>query len=147
MESLTSHAEATSSTLLYLLLSLLSLSSSSDLAHAASHLGTAQTLTTLLRALPYHGRHGRMVIPADITAKHGVSQEEVFRREGSARGISDAAYEFAVAANDHLLTAREVFKTEGRVPGQAMPAFLAGVSKVFTVTECSMMDHSTFSPF
>jgi len=146
MESLTAHAEATSSTLLYLLLSLLSLSSSSELAHAASHLGAAQTLTTLLRALAYHGRHGQMVIPAEITAKHGVSQEEVFRREGGAHGISDAVYEFAVAANDQLLSAREVFKEEGRVPKRAMPVFLAGVPVSSFLGRVERVNFDVFEP-
>lgn len=126
-ESLTAHAESTSSTLLYLLLSLLSLSSST-LSHAASHLGTAQTFATLLRALPYHAKNGRMIIPAEITAKHGVMQEDVFRNGPHAVGIEDVVFEFATLANDHLLTAREMFKQEGgKVPTQAMPVFLVGV--------------------
>ena len=70
-----------------------------------------------------------MVIPAEITAKHGVSQEEVFRQGGNAKGIDDAVFEFATVANDHLLTAREMFKdTEGKVPGPARPVFMSAVS-------------------
>src|SRR5882762_1722187 len=94
LDSLTAHAESTSSTLHYLNLSVLGLSS--DLfSHAASHLGVAQSLATLLRALPYHASKGRIVIPAEVTAKHGVSQEEVFRKGPGASGIDDAVYEFA----------------------------------------------------
>lgn len=156
VDSLTSHAESTSSSLLYLLLSLLNLhtragqtshsqisslsqphshSLSADpydpdtLFHAASHLGVAQTFSTLLRALPFHATKSRMVIPAEITAKHGVVQEEVFRRGGGAQGLEDAVYEFACIANGHLNSAREMFEANGRrVPQRAMPAFLAGVS-------------------
>ncbi|OBZ71377.1 NADH dehydrogenase (ubiquinone) complex I, assembly factor 6 [Grifola frondosa] len=84
VDSLTAHAESTSSTFVYLLLSLLSLSSSSMLSHAASHLGVAQSIQVLLRALPYHAAKGRMVIPAEITARHGVSHEDVFRKGGDA---------------------------------------------------------------
>lgn len=72
-----------------------------------------------------------MVIPADITARHGVNQEEVFRRGGDAQGIEDAVFEFATVANDHLMTALQMFKEEGldgRVPVKARPAFLNGVS-------------------
>ncbi|TFK64619.1 hypothetical protein BDN72DRAFT_774321 [Pluteus cervinus] len=125
-ESLISHAESTSSTFFYLLLSLLSLSNSSTLSHAASHLGVAQTISTLLRALPYHAQQGRMVIPAEITAKHGVKQEEVFRKGPGAEGIEDAVFEFATLGNDHLLTARSIFE-EKKVPMSAMPVFLAGI--------------------
>ena len=131
-ESLVAHAESTSSSMLYLLLSLLNLTSST-LSHAASHLGCAQTFSTLLRALPFHAKNGRMIIPAEITAKHGVSQEDVFRLGPQAGGIEDAVFEFATTGNDHLLTARDMFKDEvmgGKVPTSAMPIFLAGVGYV-----------------
>lgn len=121
--------------MLYLLLSLLSLSSST-LSHAASHLGSAQTLVTLLRGLPFHAKNGQMIIPAEITAKHGVSQEDVFRHGPEAQGIEDAVFEFATVANDHLITAREMFKDEGmggKVPASAMPVFVAGVSMCFVL--------------
>jgi NADH dehydrogenase [ubiquinone] 1 alpha subcomplex assembly factor 6 len=130
IDSLTSHAESTSSTVLYLVLSLLSLSSS-NLSHAASHLGIAQTIITLLRALPFHSKNKRMVIPAEITAKHGVKQEDVFRQGPRIPGMEDAVFEFATIANDHLTTAREMLmKSEGlnsRVPREALPVFLVGV--------------------
>jgi NADH dehydrogenase [ubiquinone] 1 alpha subcomplex assembly factor 6 len=128
MESLTAHAEATASTHHYLLLSLLGISSDT-LSHAASHLGIAHCISTLLRALPYHASKGRMVIPAEITAKHGVSQEDVFRRGSAAKGIENAVFEFATIANDHMITARDMFKEDsGKVPRNAMPVFGAGAS-------------------
>ena len=69
-----------------------------------------------------------MVIPAEITARHGVSQEEVFRQGGHASGVDDAVFEFATLANDHLITARDMFKeTAGKVPGPVHPVFLAAV--------------------
>uniref|UniRef100_A0A0W0F3I2 Uncharacterized protein n=1 Tax=Moniliophthora roreri TaxID=221103 RepID=A0A0W0F3I2_MONRR len=141
-DSLTAHAESTSSTTLYALLSMLSLHSET-LSHAASHVGVAQTITTLLRALPFHARHGRMVIPADITSKHGVVQEEVFRNGGQAQGIDDAVFEFATLANDHLITARSMFKEEGlegKVPQQAMAVFLAGVPASTSGVEVTLED-------
>jgi NADH dehydrogenase [ubiquinone] 1 alpha subcomplex assembly factor 6 len=80
-----------------------------------------------------------MIIPAEITAKHGVNQEEVFRLaaggyEGktkskqSVKGLEEAVFEFATVANDHVITARDMFKdTGGKVPVEAMPVFLSGV--------------------
>ncbi|KAI0034642.1 isoprenoid synthase domain-containing protein [Vararia minispora EC-137] len=128
VESLTQHGEATASTLNYLLLALLRLGGSETLAHAASHLGVAQTIGILLRALPYHASRGRMVIPAEITARHGVRQEEVFRRGGATEGLADAVFELATVGNDHLMTAREMLKElEGKVPRGAMGVFAAGV--------------------
>lgn len=130
METLLAHAESTASTLNYILLAMLGQSSSETFSHAASHLGAAQTLTTLLRALPYHASKGYMVIPASITAKNHVNQEDVFRRGPDAAGIEDAVYEFAVVANDHLMTAREMFRKDGKVvvPPDVLPVFLGAVS-------------------
>ncbi|KAH9841568.1 isoprenoid synthase domain-containing protein [Rhodofomes roseus] len=144
LDSLTSHAESTSSTFLYLQLSLLSLSASSTLSHAASHLGVAQGITTLLRALPYHASQGRMVIPAEITARHGVSQEEVFRKGGQAKGIEDAVFEFATVANDNLQTSLEMLKTE--VPGRARPVFLNAVPTRLYLERLEAANFDAFNP-
>ncbi|KAF9452887.1 hypothetical protein P691DRAFT_659641 [Macrolepiota fuliginosa MF-IS2] len=148
---LTSHAESTSSTLLYLLLSLLPapLSTSHALSHAASHLGTAQTITTLLRALPFHTRQGRSVIPAEITLRHSVRQEEVVRRGPEAQGIEDAVFEFATLANDHMITARSMLKEEGmggKVPSDAMPIFLAGVPVTNLLQRLEKNGFNVFDP-
>lgn len=147
-ETLTAHAESTSSSMLYLLLSLLSLPSST-LSHAASHIGIAQTFTTLLRALPFHASNKRMVIPAEITAKHGVKQEDVFRYGPQADGIEDAVFEFATLANDHLLTARDMLKDgglESKVPARAMPVFLAGVPLANFLGRLEQSNFNAFVP-
>ncbi|KAI0732041.1 isoprenoid synthase domain-containing protein [Fomitopsis betulina] len=146
LDSLTSHAESTSSTFLYLQLSLLSLSASTALSHAASHLGVAQGITTLLRALPYHASQGRMVIPAEITARHGVSQEEVFRRGGQAKGIDDAVFEFASAANANLETCAQILASEGRVPGRAKATFLNTVPTRLYLERLETANFNAFDP-
>ncbi|OAX44294.1 hypothetical protein K503DRAFT_729622 [Rhizopogon vinicolor AM-OR11-026] len=146
LESMVSHAESTSSTFLYLLLAMLNLPSST-LAHAASHLGVAQSLTTLLRALSFHASKGVMVIPAEITAKHGVNQQEVFTKGGSSHGLEDAVFELATVANDHLLTARDTFKeTGGRVPSEAMPVFLAAIPVVSILRRLEAINFNAFDP-
>lgn len=127
---MTSHAESTASTFLYLLLSLLNLPSTM-LSHAASHLGVAQSFSTLLRAFPFHASRGMMVIPAEITAKHGVNQQEVLSKGGMSKALEDAVFELATIANDNLLTARSMFReTGGKVPEEAMPVFALGVSEL-----------------
>lgn len=55
-------------------------------------------------------------------------QEELFRKGPAAHGIEDAVYEFATLANEHVLTARSMFKDQGgKVPSGFMPVFMAGV--------------------
>ncbi|KAJ8587273.1 hypothetical protein M405DRAFT_852962 [Rhizopogon salebrosus TDB-379] len=144
VDSLVSHAESTSSTFLYLLLAMLNLPSST-LAHAASHLGVAQSLATLLRALSFHASKGVMIIPAEITAKHGVNQQEVFTKGGSSHGLEDAVFELATVANDHLLTARDTFKeTGGRVPTEAMPVFSAAIPVVSILRTLEAVNFNVF---
>ncbi|KAJ7175859.1 Squalene/phytoene synthase [Mycena filopes] len=133
-DALVAHAESVSSSVLYLLLALRGLGSAEDLAHAASHLGTAQTFATLLRSLPHHVRQRRLPIPLDICARHGVRQEDVFRQGGGAAGIDAAVFDFA---------AREVFKG-GKVPVVAMPVFLAGVP---VATFLEQLERSDFDAF
>lgn len=146
LESMVSHAESTSSTFLYLLLAMLNLPSST-LAHAASHIGVAQTLTTLLRALPFHASKGVMVIPAEITAKHNVNQQEIFSKGESSHGLEDAVFELATVANDHLLTARDMFKESGgRVPPDAMPVFSAAIPVVSILSTLEAVNFNVFNP-
>lgn len=130
LASIQAYSESTSSTTLYALLNLLSLQSNSGYAHAVSHLGLAHTLTTLLRAMPFHASQGRVVIPAEITAKHSVSQEDILRRGGEAGGVSNAVFEFACAAKEELDVAREHIEENGKVPVDVLPIFLSGVSLV-----------------
>ncbi|KAG1829803.1 isoprenoid synthase domain-containing protein [Suillus variegatus] len=123
LESMTSHAESTSSTFLYLLLEMLKLPSST-LAHAASHLGVAQSLTTLIRALPFHATRGNQ-----------------------SHGLEDAVFELATVANDHLLTARDMFKESGgRVPPDAMPVFSAAIPVVSILSTLESVNFNVFNP-
>ncbi|KAJ7644136.1 Squalene/phytoene synthase [Roridomyces roridus] len=145
-DALVSHAEGASSSVLYLLLALRGLGGPADLAHAASHVGTAATIATLLRALPHHAANRRLPIPLDVCAQHGVQQELVFRHGGDATGVDAAVYQVAVLANDHLLTAREVFKEHGgKVPIAAMPVFLAGVPVATFLSQLEKVNFDAFA--
>ncbi|CAK5263501.1 unnamed protein product [Mycena citricolor] len=147
-DALVTHAEGVSSNLLYALLALRGLGASESLAHAASHLGVAQTLATLLRGLPFHAAHRRLPLPLDICARHNVQQEDVFRHGGTAGGIDAAVYDVAVLANDHLLTARDMFKDApgGKIPEAAMPVFLAGVPVANFLAQLEKENFDAFKP-
>lgn len=97
---------------------------------ALSHIGKSIGLATLLRALPYHAAKGRLVIPSDINANHGVVEEEILRKLDKVDGdtlekLSDATFEFATEANDQLIAARSLLKDGIRK--QLMPVFLSAV--------------------
>ncbi|KAJ3339723.1 NADH dehydrogenase (ubiquinone) complex I, assembly factor 6 [Gonapodya sp. JEL0774] len=140
MASLELYAEHTASSLLYLHLQTLGvISLQAD--HAASHLGKALGIATVLRGAAWQARDRRWYLPAEVMAKvgvlnialssmnlthharhqHGVSQEAVFR-EGPSPALADAVLEIAALAHAHLRHARELVPT---APTQSLPAFLS----------------------
>ncbi|KAK7492253.1 hypothetical protein BaRGS_00016550 [Batillaria attramentaria] len=113
------YAENTASTLHYLMLECLGVKNvHAD--HAASHIGKAQGVTTLLRAIPYHAQSRRVYLPLEIIVKHKVSQEDIMRGKAE-KNIRDAVFEVATIAHRHLETARSFQKD---VPKKAFVAFL-----------------------
>eukprot|EP00899_Mesostigma_viride_P011500 jgi/Mesvir1/20350/Mv19936-RA.2 len=85
------YAEHTASSLLYLLLQVAG-ASDANTDHAASHVGKAVGLTTLLRGTAAHASQRRTYIPRDVAAKHGVVTEEIYRRIPS-DALSSAVFE------------------------------------------------------
>ena len=45
--------------------------------HAASHIGKAAAIATVLRALPVHARLGQRYMPGDVMTKHGLSERDL----------------------------------------------------------------------
>jgi len=164
MESLRGYSESTSSTIFYILIPLLvhpqgpHASQLSTFLHAASHLGLAHTITTLIRSIPYHASRRHMPIPTEITAKHNVSHEDVFRYYGNAKGVSDAVFEFACIAKEELDVARTILAEgshhghsgEGlnnvKVPGEVLPVFLSGVPIASYLERLEKFDFDAFQP-
>jgi len=146
MDTLNDHIESTFSTQLYLLLKTLS-QTSSELHHAASHLGLAHGVMTLLRGLPFHASKRHMVIPAEITSKHKVNQEEVFRYGTDASGLTDAVFDFATRANDNIIVAREMFtKLDADNKRAGLPVFLTGIPVQSFLHRLEKANFSIFEP-
>jgi len=75
--------------------------------HAASHVGKAFGLVTLLKALPYHCKAREVYIPTDLTAKHNITSEMLFKGQFTTE-IGEAVYEIASVAHGHIEMAREL---------------------------------------
>ncbi|KAG6553222.1 hypothetical protein Mapa_004956 [Marchantia paleacea] len=116
------YAENTASVLLYLTLEAAGIrSTAAD--HAASHIGKATGIGLLLRGTPVHGSRRRTYIPIDIAAKHGLSQEDIYRGQNR-EALADAVHEVASFANAHLVHARGLTST---VPKGAVTVLLPAV--------------------
>lgn len=70
--------------------------------HVVSHLGKAQGIVTLLRAIPYKGRSQALNIPQEVLVKHGVSQERIVRNKVDDKGVEECIFEVASVAHQHL---------------------------------------------
>ncbi|CDH59283.1 nadh dehydrogenase complex assembly factor 6 [Lichtheimia corymbifera JMRC:FSU:9682] len=141
IKDMESYSENTASALLYLQLESLGIKDvNAD--HAISHVGKMIGISTFLRALPFHLSHKRLVLPAEITAKYNISQEDLFRH-GHAEGLEDAIFEVATAANDHLLTARSMLKS---VPSEAFPVLLSAVPSARFLEKLESTNFNIFDP-
>lgn len=88
----------------------------SSVSDIAAHIGQATAVSLMLLGLRYYAAHRNQVtLPVDLMAKHDVSQEDVLRlcqghADSSEAEIRDklknVVYDTAVAANDHMLSAR-----------------------------------------
>ena len=101
---LEAYADATASSLLYLILDLCEVRHA-DADHAAAHLGKAIGIANLLRGTKAHAAQRRSYIPLDVAAKHGAATEDVYRAKPT-EGVRNAVHEVASVAKAHLDSAR-----------------------------------------
>lgn len=124
IRDLEDYADQTCSSLLHLLVEL---SGVQDLQvdHAASHLGKAQGIATMLRAIPHAGRKQAVCVPLEVLVRHGVSEERILRSEREDKGVEECIFEVASAANTHLKLTRQLLP---QVPKLVRKIFLPAVS-------------------
>jgi NADH dehydrogenase [ubiquinone] 1 alpha subcomplex assembly factor 6 len=122
LETLEDYAENTYSGLMYSTLAAMPMRSV-HVDHLASHIGKACGIVAALRGVPVlaappppqgqevsSGREPVLLLPLEVMAAAGVSEEDVFRQGPTAPGFKDAVFRVATRANDHLITAREMMK-------------------------------------
>ncbi|WWC65335.1 uncharacterized protein I303_107953 [Kwoniella dejecticola CBS 10117] len=119
------------------------------ISHTLSHLSTLLTTVSLLRNLPLLVSGKKQInIPHDISQKHSLVEEEIFRKGAEATGLRDAILEIGTRGMDELITARRDLKeTQGRVkPESAMPIFLSAVPAENYLKRLESLDFDVFSP-
>jgi phytoene synthase len=88
----------------------------------AGHAGVAIAITGLLRALPFHAGQGRVMLPADVLARHGVTPADILAGDDSP-GLRAALAECRARARGHLAAMREGARN---IRPDILPAFLPG---------------------
>ncbi|XP_046832002.1 NADH dehydrogenase (ubiquinone) complex I, assembly factor 6 [Vespa velutina] len=100
IQAVENYAESTVSSIYYLLLEAHG-TKNIKADHAASHLGKAQGIVTLLRSIPYHAQKRVIVLPEDILMKHNISSESVLRNVKNT-ALNDVIFEVASCAKQHV---------------------------------------------
>ncbi|KAF9345703.1 NADH dehydrogenase (ubiquinone) complex I, assembly factor 6 [Mortierella sp. AD094] len=136
------YCENTFGSLLYLQLESVGVKSL-EADHAASHLAKAMGIATMLRAFPFHMQQNRMIIPAEITAKHNLSQEALFRNPTITPALQDATLEVATAAHVHLATAQSYMDN---LPKSALPVLMAGIPTESFLNRLQEADFNPLAP-
>ncbi|GAM20366.1 hypothetical protein SAMD00019534_035410 [Acytostelium subglobosum LB1] len=149
MEELEQYAEEIHSSMLLLTLEAMGVKSS-QAEHAASHLGRAMGIITLIRGTPFHIRTRKLYIPATLTTKHGIVPELLYQGDPEqVAKVKEAIYEMASAAKSHLDVARtikvEAPAHEALLCAEIADDFLERLRKLdFNVFNPALGDRSTF---
>lgn len=122
LEALERYADATSGGLQLLALDMLEVAD--DAARdAARRIGIAWALAGLLRAVPFHGRAGRIYLPKVLMAEAALNAEPLHGGEFS-DALGRIVRRIAESAEAHLAAAR---KSREAVPRAALPALLPAI--------------------
>lgn len=119
---LETYAEGTSASLTWLVLEALGVRDEASRT-AGRHVGIAWALTGLLRAVLYHARVNRFLLPADLLAKAALSPHDVKERKNAER-VAGVVAEIATVAQAHLAKGRSL---RAQVDRRALPALLPAV--------------------
>lgn len=122
LDALERYAEATAAPLAQLALEVLGVRDAAA-QEAGRRAATGYALAGLLRAVPFHARQGRTMLPADRMGAHGATAREIldFKPTPALRPV---VAEVAGAARRHLDQARAARRG---VPKEALPALLPAV--------------------
>jgi NADH dehydrogenase [ubiquinone] 1 alpha subcomplex assembly factor 6 len=93
---------------------------STEADHAASHIGKAVGISTVLQGLPFAIQQKQFFLPSDICAKHGIAAEQVIRGKVPLETLSNAVHEVATTAHHHVLHGCDLMKDK---PENFLPLF------------------------
>ncbi|MEI6986757.1 MAG: phytoene/squalene synthase family protein [Rhodospirillaceae bacterium] len=120
MTDLLTYAEETTAPLLWLALEVLGASDDTTI-EAGRHLGIAWALTGLLRAVPFHLRQRRVMLPADLLRHHGLNAARLADQRPEPQTLAAVVVEVAATAREHLAAVR---RATPLIPLAAMPVLL-----------------------
>ncbi|MBK3798291.1 squalene/phytoene synthase family protein [Azospirillum brasilense] len=126
LSCLVNYAEVTGAPLVQLALEILG-AKGPEAMEAGRQAGIGYALAGIVRAVPFHARQHRQLLPADRMAAHGAKPGDLFELRSTPE-LRPVAREVAEAARDHLAKARALRRSVPRAALSALlPAVLAGL--------------------
>ncbi len=138
---LETYAEGTSANLTWLALEVLGVRDEASRT-AGRHVGIAWALTGLLRAVLYHARVNRFLLPADLLAKAALDSHDIKERRNAER-VAGVVAEIAGVAKAHIAKARTL---RSQVDRRALPALLPAVLADGYLAALSRQKFDVFDP-
>eukprot|EP01112_Ceratiomyxa_fruticulosa_P004266 TRINITY_DN1473_c0_g1_i10.p1 TRINITY_DN1473_c0_g1~~TRINITY_DN1473_c0_g1_i10.p1 ORF type:complete len:365 (+),score=73.36 TRINITY_DN1473_c0_g1_i10:381-1475(+) len=141
MKDIEAYAEDIYSSILYLMLECNKVKSiQAD--HAASHIGRALGIMTVLRAIPFHAQNRNILLPLELTTKYNIIPEDLFKGFVSEK-FPDLVYEMASEAKIHLDKAKELASS---LPPNAHVALLPAVICEDFLNRLQQLHFDVFNP-
>ncbi len=140
LEDLEAYCADTSATLVTLALEALGARDRASQA-AARHVGIAWALTGLLRAVPFHARQRRLMLPGDVVGEAALDPHDLFELR-QPKEVRPVAARVAARARDHLEQAERL---RGQVPRAAVPGLLPATLARRYLKVLAKHDHDPFA--
>ena len=102
------YGEYAVSSLYYLILESLEVNNN-DIFYAASHLGIANSLVTMIKSAPHFVTQGHVILPTELCVKHQISQEEILRGQKQEK-LGEIVFDIASQASLHLGGMKKLLK-------------------------------------
>ncbi len=118
-----------------------------DFDHAASHLAVSLAIEDLIARIPLHAQHRINLIPTEIGARYGLTDEALFRQGPNAEGLGESVANLVAIGQNELSTSRECLSRANQsIPKDRIPVFLGGTvaSSVFEQLSSPKIN---FNPF
>jgi NADH dehydrogenase [ubiquinone] 1 alpha subcomplex assembly factor 6 len=144
LDQMQEYCENTYSSLLYLSLETMQ-TRNIQMDHVASHIGKALGISIILKSIPVMAQQGHVAIPIQTCIDNNTTQEDIITNGPNARGITDAVFQIATIANDHLITARRMIsQVEETVLRRGFSGLLDAVHVQYYLDKLESADFNVF---
>jgi phytoene synthase len=113
-----------------------------DIGALSHHTGLAHAFAGLLAAFPVHAARGKVFVPLDILARHGVAREDAVGGPATPQ-LHAALAELRLHARGHLRAAQELLDA---APPAAIPALLPVALAGATLARMERRGYDPFTP-